>query len=95
MAVLPPFRASARDLFINGEEAAGPLREHLELVPVRPAHRAEDQLDVLKRHLVVKQVAHGIHEDALRLLPSQWQIQRIRVGGESEAVFVLALAHRF
>ena len=48
-----------------------PLGQHLEGVPVGPFHHATNSLDIVVRHILVKEVAHGVHEDHLRCLPPQ------------------------
>src|SRR5262245_53109550 len=48
-----------------------PFGQDLILMPVRAVHHLEGPLNVLKRHIVVKQIAHRIDEDALRLLPTE------------------------
>ena len=70
------------------------LREHLEAVPVRAPHHVEHALDVRERHILVEQVAHRVHEDRLRLLPLERQLQHLRLQRELEAVPVVRLPHR-
>src|ERR1017187_7541163 len=48
-------------------------------MPMGLAHGGEYFLDILFRDVVVKEVAHGVHEDALRLLPVQRQFQGVGV----------------
>jgi len=47
----------------------------MKLVPMGTAHRLENPVDVRIGHALVKEVAHGIHEDYPRLFPGKWQVQ--------------------
>src|SRR5262249_23750787 len=51
-------------------------------------------LDKLKRHLFVKEIAHRVDEDRLRLPPMQGQLQHLWLEGQLEAVLVVCLPHR-
>ncbi len=66
----------------------------LEAVPVRAVHDVEDALDVLERHVLVEEVAHRVDEDCLRLLPSQRELEHVRLQRQLEAVAVVRLTHR-
>ncbi|HLH78257.1 MAG TPA: three-Cys-motif partner protein TcmP [Candidatus Binataceae bacterium] len=48
-------------------------------MPMRPMHHFEDAKDVIYRHVPVKEVAHRIDEDGLRLSPSQRCVQHLRL----------------
>lgn len=63
-------------------------------MPVRPRHDIEHALDVLDRHVLVKEVAHRVHEDRLRLPPPKGQLQHVRLEGEREPVPIIRLPHR-
>lgn len=69
------------------------LRENLEAVPVRALHHIEDALDEFEWHILVEQVAHGIDEDRLRLLPCEWHFQHMLVHRKFEAVCIVRLPH--
>jgi hypothetical protein len=62
---------------------------------MRSDHHVKYFVNVVLRHLDVKQIAHGVHEDPLRLSPSQWPIQHLRLQGQLETVSVVVRAHRF
>jgi len=62
-------------------------------MPVRAAHHIEDLLDEVDGHVFVEEVAHGVDEDDLRLLPTQRDFQCLRMQREFEAVNVVGLAH--
>jgi hypothetical protein len=40
-------------------------------MPVGLSHYLEDTLDIFVRYLLVKEVAHGVHEDSSRTLPPE------------------------
>jgi hypothetical protein len=46
-----------------------PFGQHLEDVMRAGGHHLEDPLQVVQRHLLVEEVAHGVHEDPAGLLP--------------------------
>ena len=51
------------------------LGEDLIDVPVCPAHGLEDRSDELKRHPLLKEIAHGVHENSSGSLPVKWFIK--------------------
>jgi hypothetical protein len=57
-------------------------------------HYLEGAPDKLQRYVLVKQVAHRVHENALRLLPSQRDFQHVRMQRQRESVAVIRLPHR-
>ena len=69
------------------------FRKNLESVPTSLVHHLEDLHDEVIGHLLVKEVAHGIHKDHTRLTPRHRYEQRPRVDCDLEAVPVLRLAH--
>jgi len=64
-------------------------------MPVGAPHDVERFDDEFHRHVFVEQIAHGIHENGLGLLPFQRQFQRVLVQGEVKAVGIIRLAHGF
>src|ERR1039458_6986722 len=62
-------------------------------MPMGSSHCREDPLDVFQWHIVMKQVAHGIDENALRLLPFKRQLQCLWMQGQPKAVGILLLPH--
>jgi hypothetical protein len=62
-------------------------------MPGSLCHDVEDLLDVLERHVIVKQVAHRVDKDCPGLTPSQWLIEQIRLQRQSETVSVAVLVH--
>src|SRR5256885_14351004 len=63
-------------------------------MPTRAAHDLEDLLYVSERNVLMKQVAHGVHEDRLRLLPPKWKLKHVWLQREFEAIPIVRLAHR-
>ena len=64
------------------------LGQHLVGVPVRRPHRVEHPVDEPAVHILVEQVAHGVHEDHARLPPSQRLVEARRPFVEVEALLV-------
>lgn len=56
---------------------------------VGTAHGVKDTLNVLKRHLIVKEITHGIDKNETRPLPFKWCFEYVRMEGNLEAVSVL------
>jgi len=71
--------------------ARRPLGQHLEGVPARLLHGVEDLVDIGERHVLVEQVAHGIHEDHLRRADGERLFQAMRAQGQVEA-FLIGMA---
>jgi len=57
------------------------------------AHRREDSLDERKWNVIVKEVAHRIHEHDPRLAPAARNVQQIRMQRHLKAVTVAIAAH--
>jgi hypothetical protein len=53
---------------------------------MRATHHVEHALDVRIRDADVKEVAHRVHEDRLRLLPRERELEHLRLEREREAV---------
>lgn len=62
-------------------------------MPVRPLHDAEHLLDVAGGHILVEEIAHGVHEDRPGLPPTKRQIKHLGLQGQLEPVCVVRLAH--
>jgi len=75
-------------------QALGPLGQHKEAMPRGLLHHREDAVDERQGHLGVKEVAHGVDEDGLGLLPRQGEGEHLGLQGEGEAVDVVGLPHR-
>ncbi len=58
-------------------------------------HYIEDLLDELEGDVFMKEVAHGIDEDAAGLSPVQGHIENMGVERNLESVAIVGLAHRF
>ena len=63
------------------------LRQHLILMPVGLVHYVEDPPDVFDRNCLVEKIAHGVYENALRPLYSQWFIQLLGDELQVETLF--------
>lgn len=68
--------------------ARASLRQHLVDVPVRRLHGVEHPLDVFPRHVLVKEVAHGVDEDEARATPALRLLHARRAKGEVEPLLV-------
>ena len=76
-------------------EALRALRQHLELVPVRPRRiTSKTRWMYASGTSIVEQIAHGVHEDPLRRLPCERQLQHVRLQRQLEPVAVVRLPHR-
>ena len=83
---------TARDtLFASIRQSLGAFGEHLKAVPMRLLHHGEDTLNEIDWHILMKEIAHGIDEDRLRLLPAQWQLEHVRLKREREDIVDVAL----
>jgi hypothetical protein len=60
-------------------------------VPVGEPHDAPEGGDEVVGDALVEQVAHRVHEDALRLLPQQRLFEHLRLKGQPKAVPVVRL----
>ena len=54
----------------------------------------EYTLDIVGRHILVEQVAHGINEYPFRRLPFERNIQHLRLLGHSKPVPIIRLPHQ-
>ena len=63
------------------------LGENLIDVPIGPFHRIEYLPDVLVGYLLMKQIAHRVHEDELRTPPMQRLLYTLRPQGQVETGF--------
>jgi hypothetical protein len=63
-------------------------------VVISPFDRVEYGLDVIIGHVLVKKVAHGIHEDHAGRRPSQRSFEKIRLQCGAKLVPIAMLAHR-
>ena len=78
---------------IKLRQSLRPLSEHLKAVPSGAAHDTEHALYEVDRDIVVKEVAHGVHEDRLRPLPLERQLEHLGLERELESVPVVGLTH--
>jgi len=62
-------------------------------MPISPAHDIKSSEDEFHRHSLVQEIAHGVYEDGLRLLPLERQLQGACVEGKFEAIRVVRLTH--
>ncbi len=63
-------------------------------MPVRFGHDGKNILDKRYRHIVVKEIAHGIDEDDARSLPAQRLIERFGMESQAETISILIETHR-
>jgi len=64
-------------------------------VPVGSVHDVKDFVNVIRRHLLMEQIAHRVDEDNLRLFPFERRFEGLSLNGELETVLVVGLAHGF
>ena len=64
-------------------------------MPVGGLHRGEDLLYETEWDVLVKQVAHRIHKDDTRRLPSQWRIDKVGMKCNVEPIAIVVVAHGF
>jgi len=62
----------------HASKAFGAFCEDLVRMLRCPAHHVEYQLQILLRHLDMKQVRHAVHEDRTRTTPTQRNVERVR-----------------
>src|SRR5262245_28149737 len=82
---------SSRDVAARGyipRHSLRALREHLEVMPRSEAHRREDGIDEVIRHVLVEQVAHRVHEDSTGLFPRERKADPLRPQPKIEALLV-------
>src|SRR5688572_14557815 len=48
-----------------------PLRENLKCMLRRECHHHKDFVDPFRKHVLVKKIAHGVHENPARLFPAK------------------------
>lgn len=75
-------------------QSFGSFRQDLKDMPMSCRHNFEDPSQVGKRHFVMEQVAHGIHENQSGLLPCQWLIDYIWLKSKLESIAIARLSHR-
>lgn len=63
------------------------LGEHLKLMPVRPLHRVKDMINKMAGYLLLKQIAHRVHENHPGASPEQRLVQPLRTQGQVKAGF--------
>ena len=71
----------------------GALGQDLVGVPVGLLHDAADGEDIVKRHVLVEEVAHGVDEDPARLGPEEGLGQLVGDEAEVEALLVGMAGH--
>lgn len=57
-------------------------------MPVSRLHCVKHIFDESVRHIIMKEVAHGIYEDEFAALPLEWLPESLRTELEIEATFV-------
>ena len=62
-------------------------------MPMRLRHDRKNLADVFDGNVLVKEIAHRVDEDSLRLLPSQRKLEHVWLKGHLKAVNVVGLAH--
>lgn len=80
-------------VFIEQRQLLGPLGQNLVDMPACPVHDIKNLHDEGLGSMDMEQVAHGVHENHLRLFPAERQIDRVRVDSQLEAVAVVGRAH--
>ena len=74
-------------------QSLGSLGKDLIAVPSGPVHSVKDLMNEIQGHLFVKEVAHGVDEHHLRLLPSERQSKHAGMEGDLEPAAIIRLAH--
>ncbi|CAD5253920.1 hypothetical protein BOSE21B_100047 [Bosea sp. 21B] len=62
-------------------------------MPIRQFHGVEHFRDETVRHILVEQVGHRVHEDHLRLPPTEWLLQAFGPERQIESVFERVSRH--
>jgi len=70
------------------------FRQNLICVPVSSSHYAECFLDEVFRHLMMKQVTHGIDKDHLRFLPKQRSFNNLIMYRNFETILIAFRSHQ-
>jgi hypothetical protein len=91
---LPSKQCGPIDLFAYIDEALAPLSENLKGVMRALLDRRKDPLDEGKRHPLVKQIAHGVHENHPRRFPFFGNLKQIGMQRDVKSVSIPLDAHR-